>query len=299
MVMSAEPAESALDVTAAILGAGATTQPPEQEPAPDLRVPDQVEVEVAGDAPETESAPTAEATPLDLNKLLDELPDEEFEKLSRVSRKAESARRQAEQAEQRKIADANAQWAQRQEYASEIVAAAQVDDETGAIKWDGQKLQGTIARMFGLQSQAVMSGIYEVVKEETAGHSFSQDDVTRWNDAALAFSADPTKAGPLVKEWIGTIRKAAVAQATPELRKQIEREVRAEIAAKAKTEATRQADETRTQEPAPTRVSGRQGGGVWRSQNQIDTAFARDEISAGEFQRLRGSGEYDKLPFLA
>lgn len=296
MVMSTETAAPAQGATAAGIAVGELPQPP-AEATPQL-APDPVATPATEAPPETDPAATPETPAPDYNKLLADLPDEEFEKLDRVSRKAESARRQAEAQTRRQQAVESSEWLTRGEFAQELVTSLQLDEQTGAPRLDPQKLAATAGRMLTAQTQMVVSLMGQVVGEEIpADFQLSKAEADRLEDAKIEFIKDHRQAPALVKEWMSTVKRVAVEQAKPELRKEIEREVRAELAAAARTEATRRADAAQSQQPAPTRVTGSNPAVTWSSQIQLDTAHARNEITTAEYRRLRSDGTYGSLPY--
>ena len=279
---------------APVLEDTATPAPVAVEAQPSIETPDLPDSATGSEAaPET--VPAAPAPP-DLNTLLRDLPDEEFEKLDRVSRRTEAARRQADAQARRQQAVANTEWVASGEFVSDLHKAIEIDD-AGNPRLNTQQITPTIGKLNSAIAHLVMSQLGNVIGEKIpADYALPLADLNRLEEAKTAFSTDPRNVAPLANEWIAIRERLAVEAAKPQLRKDIEKEVRAEFEARAKTAATRAADEARATQPAPTRVAGGPGRS-WSSQVEISTAHANGELTTAEVRELRASGVFNSLPF--
>lgn len=266
--------------------------------APEVVAPLEVQPETS-DQPSEESTAvetlvTPEiATPPDYNKLLADLPDDEFDRLDRVSRRQESVRRKTAAEEQAKLLLRDQEWLARDEYVADFRQAVQlVEDEitgTPKLNLDAKKFSETADRVFGT-AQRLSMGVLgaEVQKVVPADFTLTSEDANRIAEARQAYLENPLNSGPLISEWLKTVKAVGARESEAEIEKRVEKRLRDETTAKQKTEEVRIADATRASETVPTQVSGVPGQAIRvTSMSDADRAYSDGQIDHRMYKQYR------------
>lgn len=274
--------------------AAAAQQAPPEVTQPETDAAPAPQTEPQGTSPETVQAEAP--APPDLNALLADLPDEDFAKLDRVSRHGESIRRTSESEAQRRQREADAQWLAQDEYLGDLTKAIALDDD-GNPALDRDSARSITTRMAQASLRGAVGELGALLDAEVPpDFALTREESGRLAEAVSEFRGDAGKAYGVVREWVGLIKRAAVEQATPELRKALEKDIRAELASDQKAADLESADAERTEAPRPTRTIGGSAGNPWTSQQQIHNAHAKGEISTDQFLELVTGGGFHDLP---
>lgn len=275
------------------------------ETTPEVTQPEAVNGAEPEAAPEQHAEPAAEDSaeptpPPDPQEWFKSLTEEQRRELPEVRdllrREGESIRRTAEHETQRKIAERESQWLERGEYVSDFAKAVVLNDDGNPVI-DQRQTAEIADRMWntGVRRIVDLAGnlVYSDVPDDFA---ITRAEQRALEDAQAAYIRDPVANGDAyLKARLAIHDRAVVEAAKPELRKQIEADVRAEFAAKAQTDSLRQADAARKEQTAPTNATGT-GPRMFASKAEARAAHARGEISNDDMLELRGSTSWDQLP---
>jgi len=204
---------------------------------------------VTPDAPETDTPPQID---------LRETP--EFK--DALAREAERIRRKTEHEASQREADRDREWVQRGEYVNDLTEtlrrAVGTDEMTGEVRinLDPKSLSTVADRMWSTNLRASVGALAGFVDEEIGDYSMPAEEQSALRDAYAEFTRDPRKATGFLKAQLSLLKKAAVAQAAPELRKEIERDVRREYDTRAEAERRSRAEASARAGASATDVSG-------------------------------------------
>lgn len=265
--------------------------PPQEAPAPETEEQTAPETEPAAPPAPPEPQPPS---PEDLQRYIDDLPDEDFERLGRVARHGESQRRRAESEAQRRAQERDREWMARDGYVNDLANVVGTDDD-GNVTYDRDGA-GTIAdRMWQTTVRAGVGTLARLIDNRLPeGFTLTAAEERQMREAFDSFAANIEDGEQVLEAYLNRFERAAVDRAKPDLRKEIEAEVRADLESRARSEELKQADERgRTQQP--TRVEGGPGT-QWSTQQAIDTAHVAGQISTEQYRQLMVDGTYYGLP---
>lgn len=273
---------------------------PEGIPAQDAPVeaiPDQQEpVEEA--APGTDVLPDAETEPErpDLSALLKGLSDDDLENLpevkSLVARKGESARQKAEREATAKLEAANQRYLASGEAFNDlqrmIASAANNLDDNGMPVVDRNQVNRLFNLMLDGGAAASVTRIADVLNDVTGeGFELTKAEQDQAAAAQVLWAQNKLDPSPLLRAWLPAVLRAHETKVEGDVRKRVEREVRAEYEAKAKLDTAKAATDQSKSQPGATVVAG--GAPGQPTGNEFEQAA--DRLRKGgreELQRLTG-----------
>lgn len=292
----------------AVAEPGTAFEAPEVEiaqEAPEGIAPDQpIETPVTDD---TETAETAEAE----TDAPEESPPDPFADLSDddlrdhpkvkslLAREGESTRQRTERETATRL------HSQRQQYvatgqAKEDLTGLLVNaerDEAGRPQIDSDRFEQITGDLMSSGSAAAVNVVASVLSE-LAGDGFAfEEGEQEVVDAALSrYYQNPADPSALIRAWLKPYARAQTSLSRDDIRKEVERDVRAEYKARDDAAKAKQATEGRKQSPGATNVNGGATSTRYTSQSAANAAHARGDMSTDDYRALVLSGEYARLP---
>lgn len=258
--------------------------PAQDEPVIEA-IPDQQEpVEEA--APGTDVLPDAETEPErpDLSALLKGLSDDDLENLpevkSLVARKGESARQKAERESTAKIEAANQRYLASGEAFNDL--QRMIADAANNLDYNGMPVvdRNQVNRLFNLMldggAAASVTRIADVLNDVTGeGFELTKAEQDQAAAAQVLWAQNKIDPSPLLRAWLPAVLRAHETKVEGDVRKRVEREVRAEYEAKAKLDTAKAATDQSKSQPGATVVPGGMPGGTTGTEMEQAAASIR------------------------
>lgn len=235
---------------------------------------------------------------------IDDLPDEEFAEHPRVksllARSEESQRQKDLNAAAAERTRQRQQWFDSGTYTVNLTRLAENApvDEQGRATIDPKQAAGIADSMWEAASYGATSTVEEIIRaREPKDYRPPRETADRLEAIRADVDAGRKPLNALIDARLDAFEQTVIEQKLPQIRRDIERQVRAEVAAEQRTAAEREADVTRKTEPTPSRGTAGASAPTWTSQRQIEAAHAKDEISTDTYLQMLQDGSYHGLPW--
>lgn len=285
----------AIEGTAAPAADTAATEPapPQEAPATETAAPQATETASTA-ATETDTSPSP-ATPPDPFADLDEDALRNHPRVKDIlARDGESIRQRSQREAGEQRARAERDWARKGEFVGDLTGLLQRgarvgDDGSLQVDLDRKGLTEITGRLLNVATMASVDALSAVVDASLPeGFTLTKEETDALRESYAAFQADPGQARDFVSAQLDLFKRAAVADAEAEIRKDERAKARKEFAAEQEVAGRREADAANREGGGPTRVDGGAAGGPnIQTMADADGAYADGSIDLARYKGFR------------